>query len=122
MKACLDSNDVLGCGATGLIFGGIKPFRFAWCIRCKGTGFVSGKPIEPAEIKMPNLGTTTKAEAHIFTLAEFANIKTPLLAHVMAKAGVFPSVGQARKNGWNKPLTTGVWTVTKKKIKIEVIA
>lgn len=120
MQACLDS-DVLGCGATGFIFGGIKPVRFAWCIRCKGTGFVEGKPIAPAEIRMPNIGTTTKAKSHVFKLTDFASIKTPLLAHVMAKAGIFPSVGQARKNGWNKPLTTGSWTVTKKKIKIEVV-
>lgn len=119
MQACLDS-DVLGCGATGFIFGGIKPMRWAHCIRCKGTGFVLGKPIAPAEIRMPNIGTTASA-SHVFKLTDFASIKTPLLAHVMAKAGIFPSVGQARKNGWNKPLTTGSWTVTKKKIKIEVV-
>jgi len=44
-----------------------------------------------------------------------------LMAHVMAEVGIFPSVTQARKNGWDKPLTTGVFTVTKKKIRIKVI-
>ena len=121
MKACIDSSDVLGCGATGFIFGGIKPMRWAWCIRCKGTGFVSGKPIGPAEIRMPNIGTTSKGESHVFKLIDFSEVKTPLMAHVMAKAGIFPSVSQARKNGWDKPLTIGEWTVTKKKIKISVI-
>jgi len=38
----------------------------------------------------------------------------------MFKAGIFPSVGQARKNGWNIPICIGVWEVTKKKIKIEI--
>lgn len=117
MKACMKSN---GCLGTGFVFGGIKPMRWALCIACKGTGFVKGSPVGPAEIKMPNLGTTSKAEGHTFSMGDFADIKTPLMAHVMAKAGIFPSVGQARKNGWNKPLITGEWTVTKKKIKIIV--
>ncbi len=30
-----------------------------------------------------------------------------LMAHVMHKAGIFPSVSQARKNGWNKPIPEG---------------
>ena len=30
-----------------------------------------------------------------------------LLAHFMVRAGVFPSVSQARKNGWNKPIPKG---------------
>lgn len=60
------------------------------------------------------------APAIVFKLSDFADINTPLLAHVMAKANIFPSVGQARKNGWGKPLTIGEWCVTKKKIRIRV--
>jgi len=30
-----------------------------------------------------------------------------IMAHVMHKAGIFPSVSQARKNGWNKPIPKG---------------
>lgn len=118
MKACLGDD---GCGGTGSIFSGTKPFRWAWCILCKGTGFVTGAPIGPAEINMPNLGSTG-SPTHTFKLSDFADIKNPLMAHVMAKAGIFPSVGQARKNGWDKPLAAGEWTVTKKKIKIVVTA
>lgn len=44
-----------------------------------------------------------------------------LMAHVMAEAAIFPSVSQARKNGWDKPLTKGLFTVTKKKIRIKVL-
>ena len=29
------------------------------------------------------------------------------LAHFMSEAGVFPSVSQARKNGWDKLIPTG---------------
>lgn len=44
-----------------------------------------------------------------------------LMAHVMAKANIFPSIGQARKNGWDKPLELGTFIVTKKKIRIKVV-
>ena len=44
-----------------------------------------------------------------------------LMAHVLAKAGIFPSVGQARKNGWDRPLEKGLIVVTKRKIRIKVI-
>jgi hypothetical protein len=30
-----------------------------------------------------------------------------IMAHIMHKAGIFPSVSQARKNGWNKPIPEG---------------
>jgi len=60
------------------------------------------------------------APAQVFHISDFAEVKNPLLAHVMAKAGIFSSVGQARKNGWEKPLTVGEWCVTKKKIRIRV--
>ena len=45
-----------------------------------------------------------------------------LLAHIMHKAGIFPSVSQARKNGWNKeiPLGFSEFTVGKKKILISI--
>ena len=115
MKACL-GND--GCGGTGNIFSGINPLRFVCCIRCNGTGFVSGSPIGSAVIKMHSLGNTTCTTGHTFTLNNFPN--NALMAHVMAKAGIFSSITQARKNGWDKPIEVGVWTVTKKRIKVEV--
>ena len=60
------------------------------------------------------------APAMVFKLSDFADVNTPLLAHVMAKAGIFPSIGQAKKNGWDLPLTIGEWCVTKTKIRIRV--
>lgn len=38
------------------------------------------------------------------------------MAHVAAKSGAFSSVTQARKNGWDKPITLGVHRITKKVI------
>ncbi len=116
MKACLGDE---GCGGTGRLFA--APKSWTWCILCKGTGFVEGAPIGPAIVRMPSLGTVG-AQSKTFSLSDFAEVKNPLMAHVMAKAGIFPSVGQARKNGWDKPLAVGEWTVTKKKIRIVVTA
>lgn len=45
------------------------------------------------------------------------------IAHFMAKAGIFPSVGQARKNGWDKPIPPGFshFVVGKMKSKITIL-
>ena len=61
------------------------------------------------------------APAQVFHLSDFSEVKNPLMAHVMVKIGIFPSVGQARKNGWDNPLTVGEWTLTKKKIRVKII-
>lgn len=29
------------------------------------------------------------------------------MAHIMVAAGIFPSMSQARNNGWNKPIPSG---------------
>lgn len=54
-----------------------------------------------------------------FKISQFP--EKAVMAHVMAAAGIFPSVSQARKNGWDKPLVTGEFVVTKKKIRIIVV-
>lgn len=30
-----------------------------------------------------------------------------IMAHIMHKAGIFPSISQAKKNGWNIPIPDG---------------
>jgi hypothetical protein len=37
-----------------------------------------------------------------------------MMAHAVAKLGLFPSVSQARKNGWERPITTGKFKVGKR--------
>ena len=46
-----------------------------------------------------------------------------IMAHIMHSAGIFKSVTEARKNGWNKPIPPGFihLTVTKKKIDIWIL-
>ena len=46
-----------------------------------------------------------------------------IMAHVMHMAGVFPSVGIARKQGWNKPIPDGFseFTVGRRKKKIWIL-
>ena len=45
------------------------------------------------------------------------------LAHIMHLSGVFPSVGIARKNGWNKPIPEGFseFTVGKSRKKVWIL-
>lgn len=47
--------------------------------------------------------------------------QNPLMAHVMVKIGVFPSVSQAKKNGWDKPIEIGKHVLTKKRIEVEIV-
>ena len=46
-----------------------------------------------------------------------------LMAHIMVEAGLFSSVSNARKNGWNKPIPKGFWQkkVGKRKILISIL-
>tara|TARA_S200000501_G_scaffold374205_1_gene423175 strand:+ start:754 stop:1008 length:255 start_codon:yes stop_codon:yes gene_type:complete len=46
-----------------------------------------------------------------------------IMAHIMHKVGIFPSVGQARKNGWDKPIQPGFseFTVGKMKKKVFIL-
>jgi hypothetical protein len=45
-----------------------------------------------------------------------------IMAHIIHKAGIFPSISQAKKNGWNKPIPNGftMLTVGKKARKTEL--
>lgn len=44
------------------------------------------------------------------------------MAHIMHSAGIFTSVGQASKNGWNMPIPTGFWQkrIGKKKTLVSI--
>ena len=49
--------------------------------------------------------------------------KSWLMAHVMYKAGIFISISQARKNGWDKPIPKGFseYIIGKLKHKITIL-
>ena len=43
-----------------------------------------------------------------------------IMAHVLHAAEIFPSVGQARKNGWDKPIPSGFTDFRTGKLKIRI--
>lgn len=43
------------------------------------------------------------------------------MAHLLARLGVFESVGEARRSGWNKPLVVGEFWFNKKQTRIQVV-
>lgn len=61
------------------------------------------------------------ARPRVFSIAELAAEKKTLMAHVMVELGVFASVGQAKKNGWDRPLELGTFTVTRRGIRFEIV-
>jgi len=54
-----------------------------------------------------------------FRMSQFGD--EPQLAHILVELKIFPSLTQARKNGFDKPLTLGDHVFTKRKIRARVI-
>lgn len=54
----------------------------------------------------------------IFRLSELPEGAT--FANIAVELGIFPSLTQARKNGFDRPLTLGEHILTKKKIRISI--
>lgn len=54
-----------------------------------------------------------------FSIAELGARAT--MADIMVALKVFPSLKQARNNGWDKPLVLGIQEVTKKRLRIEIV-
>lgn len=46
---------------------------------------------------------------------DFKDIPNVTLGHVMHSCGLFPSISEAKRNNWNKPLVRGKFTVGKLK-------
>jgi hypothetical protein len=62
------------------------------------TGYSNGVPNTPPKI------------------VQIADYSGKLMAHVMADVGFFPSLSQARKNGWDRPVELGEFRVGKNRI------
>ena len=79
----------------------------------------------PPEANFVHPLTTSKDKEFLFGPIEehelfFTIEPTWNLAHIMHAAGAFTSVGEAKKNGWNKPIPPG-WSefvVTKRRVKV----
>jgi hypothetical protein len=57
----------------------------------------------PQDIVETLMGPFEEDDGEIIPL----NQEFSTMAHIMARAGFFRSVGEARKNGWNKPIPSG---------------
>lgn len=53
----------------------------------------------------------------------FISFENKILAHLMKEAGIFPSISEARRNGWNKPIPSGFsyFIVGKKRSSIAIL-
>lgn len=56
-----------------------------------------------------------------FSKKELEEANETTMAHVLVKVGVFKSAGEAKRNGWNKPIEVGEYCVTKRKVKFIII-
>lgn len=43
------------------------------------------------------------------------------MAHIMREAGIFTSIGEARRAGWDKPIVVGDYIIGKKKIRVRIV-
>lgn len=94
-----------------------NPLRFWDCPCCGGAGVTElgiGGNIKLGGGQHAFMRPISKArhKQTEFKLEDF--LPNATLAHVMAKAGIFPSIGQAKKNGWDRPIEKGSWVVAKK--------
>ena len=53
----------------------------------------------------------------------FTNEQYMTIAHLMAKAGIFQSISEAKRNGWDRPIPEGFSTLTvgKNKSRITIL-
>jgi hypothetical protein len=56
-----------------------------------------------------------------FSKAAFEAENKKLMAHVLVEVGIFKSVGEAKRNGWDKPIETGEFCLTKRKVRFKVV-
>jgi hypothetical protein len=59
------------------------------------------------------------APARVFRVSELPAGAT--MANIAVALGVLPSLSQARKSSWNRPLEMGAQTLTKKRIRINIV-
>lgn len=56
-----------------------------------------------------------------FSKAAFEAENKKLMAHIIVEVGIFKSVGDAKRNGWDKPIETGDFCLTKRKVRFKVV-
>ena len=123
------SETVLVKNIHGMLFTFIHPENIEFWGQGGKQGFLSKlKENRTKEIKLHNnesLFFDDEGEA-ISPIKQFSKSKLELekktlMAHIMFELGIFKSVNEAKKNGWNKPIELGDFCVTKRKISFEII-
>lgn len=101
--------DFWGLGGLSFFFNGLKENQ-----RFKKIPLANGETLEcdeRGEAICPMIS---------FSKSQLEADKKNLMAHIMLELRIFKSVGEAKRNGWDKPIELGEFCVTKKKIKFEV--
>jgi tyrosyl-tRNA synthetase len=60
-------------------------------------------------------------EIQEFSRSVFEAHDKKLMAHIVVAAGIFKSVSEAKRNGWDKPIETGEFCLTKRKVHFKVV-
>jgi tyrosyl-tRNA synthetase len=89
---------------------------------------LEGQELNEAKIVLANSVTTLirgeKAlvpDVPVFSKSTLESQNKKLMAHVVVEAGVFNSVSDAKRNGWDKPIETGDFCLTKRKVRFKVV-
>jgi hypothetical protein len=96
--------------------------QFILCLQMKSDRFLT-QGVIAGWWSLDPVTMTPVRKAQSISIAEMAKENKTLMAHLMVDLGFFPSVGQARKNGWDKPLEPGRHELgpKKKRIIVEIV-
>ncbi len=105
------------CKGSGSLVS-LSPMQWWDCPKCSGHGATT--QFGPAVIRSNSAGISKSVTNQIFKISELEPNETTL-AHVMAKAGMFKSTSEARKNGWDRPVEPGDFPFKKKQVTITIV-
>lgn len=88
------------------------------CPECDGTGNTARRVSTNDTIQMHSWNRQGSGSSHVFQESEW---KDKTLAHIMHHIGAFKSISEARKNGWNRPVTKGQFHLKKRKIEVRIV-
>ncbi len=105
------------CKGSGSLVS-LSPMQWWDCPKCSGRGAIT--QLGPAEIRTNSSGINRSVANQTFKISELEPNETTL-AHVMAKAGLFKSISEARKNGWDRAVEPGDFPFKKKQVTISIV-
>lgn len=89
---------------------------------------LQGEELNQAKVILADSVTTLirgadalEPEIPVFSKKLFESQGWRLMAHVVVEAGIFKSVSDAKRNGWDKPIELGDFCLTKRKVRFKVV-